>query len=46
MCDEILVVNDGMIQTRGTADEIWPLIKGDIECKMKDQCRGEMGYEN
>ncbi|MDD2585436.1 MAG: ATP-binding cassette domain-containing protein [Syntrophomonadaceae bacterium] len=46
VCDEILVVNDGMIQTRGTADEIWPLIKGDIECKMKDQCRGEMGYEN
>lgn len=45
VCDEIIVVEEGSIKGRGTADQIWPLIKDDIECKMKDQCRGEMEYE-
>lgn len=45
ICDEIIVVEDGLIKARGTPAEIWPLIKDDIECKMKEQCRGEMLYE-
>ncbi|MGI5920812.1 MAG: ABC transporter ATP-binding protein [Syntrophomonadaceae bacterium] len=45
ICDEIIVVEDGIVETRGTTDEIWPLIRDDIRCKMKEQCRGEMIYE-
>jgi len=45
ICDEIIVVEDGVIKDIGTPDEIWPLIKDDIECKMKEQCGGEMAYE-
>ncbi|MEQ8176080.1 MAG: ATP-binding cassette domain-containing protein [Syntrophomonadaceae bacterium] len=45
ICDEIIVVEDGLIKAQGTPAEIWPLIKDDIECKMKEQCRGEMLYE-
>lgn len=45
ICDEIIVVEDGLIKAQGTPKEIWPLIKEDVECKMKEQCRGEMVYE-
>ncbi|HEX3012154.1 MAG TPA: ATP-binding cassette domain-containing protein [Syntrophomonadaceae bacterium] len=42
ICDEIIVVDDGNIKERGTTNEIWPLIKDEIQCKMREQCRGEM----
>lgn len=45
ICDEIIVIEDGVVETRGTTSEIWPLIRDDIRCKMKEQCRGEMIYE-
>ncbi len=45
ICDEIIVVEDGLIKARGTPAEVWPLIKDDIECKMKEQCRGDGLYE-
>ncbi|MBC7074550.1 MAG: ATP-binding cassette domain-containing protein [Syntrophomonadaceae bacterium] len=43
--DEIIVLEDGVIKASGAPHKIWPLIKDDIECKMKEQCRGEMAYE-
>ena len=45
VCDEIIVVEDGMVAGRGTSSEIWHLIKDDIECKVRNQCQGEMIYE-
>lgn len=42
ICDEIIVVEDGHIKDQGTAEDIWHLIKDDIQCKMREQCRGEM----
>jgi len=45
ICDEIIVLEEGEIKLRGSAQEIWPLIRDDIQCKMKDQCRGEICYE-
>lgn len=46
VCDEIIVVEDGIIKIQGSSEEVWPTIKGDIECKLKDQCLGENNYEN
>ncbi|MGI5912484.1 MAG: ABC transporter ATP-binding protein [Syntrophomonadaceae bacterium] len=45
ICDEIIVIEEGVIKHQGSAEEIWPLIREDILCKMKDQCRGEDCYE-
>ncbi|MGS0764116.1 ATP-binding cassette domain-containing protein [Syntrophomonas curvata] len=45
ICDEIIVLEEGAIKLKGSAQEIWPLIRDDIQCKMKDQCRGEVCYE-
>lgn len=45
ICDEIIVVEDGIVAGRGTSSEIWHLIKDDIECKVRNQCQGEMIYE-
>lgn len=45
ICDEIIVLENGSIRERGTPQEIWPLIREDIECKKRLECRGEMGYE-
>lgn len=45
ICDEIIVLEEGRIRSRGTYQEIWPLIRDDIECKRRLECRGEMGYE-
>lgn len=45
ICDEILVIDDGQISARGTASEVWPFIKDEIECKMKEQCIGDIAYE-
>jgi Fe-S cluster assembly ATP-binding protein len=45
VCDEIIVVEDGTIAGRGNPREIWHLIKDDIECKVRNQCQGEMIYE-
>lgn len=45
ICDEIIVLEEGVIKLKGSAQEIWPLIRDDIQCKMKDQCRGEVCYE-
>jgi Fe-S cluster assembly ATP-binding protein len=46
ICDEIIVVEDGQVTMQGSSNQIWPFIKSEIECKIKDQCRGEMGYAN
>lgn len=45
ICDEIIVIEDGAVAGRGTADEIWHLIKDDIECKVRMDCRGDMKNE-
>ncbi len=45
ICDEIIVVDNGLINARGNPDEIWPLIKDELECKMKEQCGREIAYE-
>ncbi|HOQ10073.1 MAG TPA: ATP-binding cassette domain-containing protein [Syntrophomonadaceae bacterium] len=45
ICDEIIVLEEGRIRSRGTYEEIWPLIRDEIECKRRLECRGEMGYE-
>lgn len=45
ICDEIIVVDEGRIVQQGSGQDIWPLIKDEIECKIKLQCRGEIGYE-
>ncbi|MGI6435174.1 MAG: ATP-binding cassette domain-containing protein [Syntrophomonadaceae bacterium] len=44
ICDEILVIESGLLTNRGTPEEIWPLIKDEIECKMKNQCSGDIAY--
>jgi len=44
ICDEILVVEDGKIAHQGPPEEIWPLIKDEIECKVRNQCQGEIVY--
>ncbi|MDD4801746.1 MAG: ATP-binding cassette domain-containing protein [Syntrophomonas sp.] len=45
MCDEILVVDGGVITAQGTPKEIWHLIKDDIECKVRYQCQGDVIYD-
>jgi len=45
VCDQILVVDGGVITAQGTPKEIWHLIKDDIECKVRDQCQGDIFYE-
>ena len=45
VCDEIIVIEDGVVAGRGNSAEIWHLIKDDIECKVRNQCQGEMLYE-
>lgn len=45
VCDEIIVIKDGVIDVVGRPDEVWPFIRGDIECKRRLECRGEMAYE-
>jgi len=45
VCDQILVVDGGVITVQGTPKEIWHLIKDDIECKVRDQCQGDVFYE-
>jgi Fe-S cluster assembly ATP-binding protein len=45
VCDEILVVDGGSITAQGSPREIWHLIKDDIECKVRNQCQGDLVYE-
>lgn len=45
ICDEIIVIGNGMVQARGSREEVWPLIKDDVECKMKEQCGELLTYE-
>ena len=45
LCDEIIIINDGEIQERGTTKEIWHMIKGDIECQTRPSCHGEVIHE-
>lgn len=45
ICDEIIVIQDGKIGARGKPNEVWPLIRDDIECKKRLACWGEMMYE-
>ncbi len=42
ICDEIILVADGIIQSQGPTAEIWPLIRDDIicDCKIRNQCGG------
>lgn len=42
VCDEILVVEDGTIAAQGPPADIWHLIKDDIECKVRNQCQGDV----
>lgn len=44
VCDEIIVIEGGMIQAQGTPAEVWGLIRDDIECKVRNQCQGEINY--
>jgi Fe-S cluster assembly ATP-binding protein len=45
ICDEIIVIANGMVEARGSREEVWPLIKDDVECKMKEQCGELLTYE-
>ncbi len=45
ICDEIIVVENGQIATIGKPNEVWSLIREDIECKKRIECRGDMTYE-
>jgi len=45
ICDEIVVIDNGLVQARGTTEEIWHLIKDDVECKKKEQCGELLAYE-
>ena len=45
ICDEIIVLEEGLIKLKGSTQQVWPLIRDDIRCKMKEQCRGEVCYE-
>ncbi len=45
ICDEIIVLEEGVIKLRGSAVEIWPLIRDDIPVSYTQQCRGEICYE-
>jgi Fe-S cluster assembly ATP-binding protein len=45
VCDEILVIEDGVIKAQGPPKEIWHLIRDDIECKVRNQCQGDTIYE-
>ncbi len=45
ICDEILVVEGGVITAQGPPRDIWHLIKDDIECKVRNQCQGDIIYE-
>lgn len=45
VCDEIFVVDGGVIINQGKPGEIWHLIKDDIECKIRNQCQGELVYD-
>lgn len=38
ICDEIIVIENGIVKDRGSQEDIWHLIKDDVECKMKEQC--------
>jgi Fe-S cluster assembly ATP-binding protein len=40
VCDEIVVVAEGRVEAVGRPDQIWPLIKDDIMCRVSDQCGG------
>ena len=42
ICDEIILVAEGTVKERGTTEEIWPLIREDVICKMKGQCGGNV----
>ncbi|SHG87365.1 Fe-S cluster assembly ATP-binding protein [Thermosyntropha lipolytica DSM 11003] len=44
VCDEIIVIKDGVIDVRGRPDQVWPFIRDEIECKRRMECRGEMVY--
>jgi len=44
VCDQIIVVDSGMIQAQGSPVQVWDLIKDDIECKVRNQCQGEINY--
>ena len=45
ICDEIIVLEEGFIKLQGSSKQIWPLIRDDVQCKMREQCRGEVCYE-
>lgn len=45
ICDEIILVADGTVERSGPAEEIWPIIKDDIVCKMRNKCGGDYGTE-
>ncbi len=45
LCDEIIVVEDGTVTAVGKPNEVWSLIREDIECQKRDECRGDMIYE-
>ncbi len=45
ICDEIIVVENGQIANIGKPNEVWSMIREDIECKKRLECRGDMLYE-
>jgi len=45
ICDEIIVIDGGIVKAQGPPKEIWHLIKDDIECKVRNQCQGDVIYE-
>lgn len=40
ICDELILVADGVIEQQGPAEVVWPTVKDEIICKLRDQCGG------
>ncbi|MGE5404832.1 MAG: ABC transporter ATP-binding protein [Candidatus Saccharibacteria bacterium] len=40
ICDELILVADGVIEQQGPAEVVWPIVKDEIICKLRDQCGG------
>ncbi|HHV61782.1 MAG TPA: ATP-binding cassette domain-containing protein [Firmicutes bacterium] len=40
--DEIVLMAEGEVKERGSADAIWPMIEDDIACRWRTTCGGEL----
>ncbi len=43
ICDEMIVINQGEVQKRGSTQDVWNLMKDELFSKNREQCQGEVG---